>query len=167
MGNCVLMIVRAWGGWGGFVDMRRKFGQIHKEYSPQARKFYCHFTAVTVRLLPLVGLDCVADVRAQNTQATSEVLVNSECSQNADRHDECISLDGGLTLTLFVSFSPRDDHHGEPQEPEYGRLSLRPVLTILTSCSSPQPPSPSSPTSLSLYLSSCLLPPCRLTPTPC
>ncbi|KAI0711310.1 G-protein alpha subunit [Earliella scabrosa] len=38
--------------------MRRKFGQIHKEYSPQARKFYCHFTAVT------------------NTKTTSEVLVN-------------------------------------------------------------------------------------------
>ncbi|RDX54650.1 G-protein alpha subunit [Lentinus brumalis] len=38
--------------------MRRKFGQIHKEYSPQARKFYCHFTEVT------------------NTKATSEVLVN-------------------------------------------------------------------------------------------
>lgn len=32
------------------VDMRRKFGQIHKEYSPQARTFYCHFTAVTVRV---------------------------------------------------------------------------------------------------------------------
>ena len=33
---------------------------------------------------PLVKLDCVADVGAQNTQATSEVLVNSECSQNLD-----------------------------------------------------------------------------------
>ena len=64
--------------------MRRKFGQIHKEYSPQARKFYCHFTAVTVRFLPVVKLDCVADVGAQNTQATSEVLVNSESSQNLD-----------------------------------------------------------------------------------
>nr|WBU87317.1 G-alpha-domain-containing protein [Ganoderma boninense] len=38
--------------------MRRKFGQIHKEYSPQARKFYCHFTSVT------------------ETKSTSEVLVN-------------------------------------------------------------------------------------------
>lgn len=28
--------------------MRRKFGQIHKEYSPQARTFYCHYTSVTV-----------------------------------------------------------------------------------------------------------------------
>ncbi|KAJ2989855.1 hypothetical protein NUW54_g8654 [Trametes sanguinea] len=27
--------------------MRRKFGQIHREYSPQARTFYCHFTTVT------------------------------------------------------------------------------------------------------------------------
>ncbi|KAI0336827.1 G-alpha-domain-containing protein [Cubamyces sp. BRFM 1775] len=27
--------------------MRRKFGQIHREYSPQARTFYCHFTSVT------------------------------------------------------------------------------------------------------------------------
>lgn len=36
--------------WGcAQTDMRRKFGQIHKEYSPQARKFYCHFTSVTVR----------------------------------------------------------------------------------------------------------------------
>ncbi|TBU43440.1 G-protein alpha subunit [Dichomitus squalens] len=38
--------------------MRRKFGQIHKEYSPQARTFYCHFTSVT------------------DTRSTSEVLVN-------------------------------------------------------------------------------------------
>ncbi|OBZ77697.1 Guanine nucleotide-binding protein subunit alpha [Grifola frondosa] len=27
--------------------LRRKFGQIHKEFSPQARTFYCHFTSVT------------------------------------------------------------------------------------------------------------------------
>ncbi|CDO73698.1 hypothetical protein BN946_scf185015.g26 [Trametes cinnabarina] len=27
--------------------MRRKFGQIHREYSPHARTFYCHFTSVT------------------------------------------------------------------------------------------------------------------------
>ncbi|KAI0372073.1 G-alpha-domain-containing protein [Pilatotrama ljubarskyi] len=38
--------------------MRRKFGQIHREYSPQARAFYCHFTSVT------------------DTKSTSEVLVN-------------------------------------------------------------------------------------------
>ncbi|KAI0674434.1 G-alpha-domain-containing protein [Trametes maxima] len=38
--------------------MRRKFGQIHREYSPQARTFYCHFTSVT------------------DTKSTSEVLVN-------------------------------------------------------------------------------------------
>lgn len=38
----------------GVADMRRKFGQIHKEYSPQARKFYCHFTAVTVSI-PAAG----------------------------------------------------------------------------------------------------------------
>ncbi|KAI0360554.1 G-alpha-domain-containing protein [Trametes cingulata] len=38
--------------------MRRKFGQIHREYSPQARVFYCHFTSVT------------------DTKSTSEVLVN-------------------------------------------------------------------------------------------
>ena len=40
----------------GLLDMRRKFGQIHKEYSPQARKFYCHFTAITVRLSDRWGL---------------------------------------------------------------------------------------------------------------
>ncbi|KAL1941765.1 hypothetical protein VTO73DRAFT_6765 [Trametes versicolor] len=38
--------------------MRRKFGQIHREYSPQARTFYCHFTSVT------------------DTKSTSTVLVN-------------------------------------------------------------------------------------------
>ncbi|KIP09895.1 hypothetical protein PHLGIDRAFT_28734 [Phlebiopsis gigantea 11061_1 CR5-6] len=27
--------------------LRRKFQQIHKEYSPETRPFYCHFTAVT------------------------------------------------------------------------------------------------------------------------
>ncbi|KAI0827068.1 G-alpha-domain-containing protein [Trametes gibbosa] len=38
--------------------MRRKFGQIHREYSPRARTFYCHFTSVT------------------DTKQTSQVLVN-------------------------------------------------------------------------------------------
>ncbi|KAH9852509.1 G-alpha-domain-containing protein [Lenzites betulinus] len=38
--------------------MRRKFGQIHREYSPRARTFYCHFTSVT------------------DTKSTSAVLVN-------------------------------------------------------------------------------------------
>lgn len=35
-----------------YADMRRKFGQIHKEYSPQARKYYCHFTSVIVSVSP-------------------------------------------------------------------------------------------------------------------
>ncbi|KAI0635292.1 G-alpha-domain-containing protein [Trametes polyzona] len=38
--------------------MRRKFGQIHREFSPQARTFYCHFTSVT------------------DTKSTSQVLIN-------------------------------------------------------------------------------------------
>ncbi|KAH9941235.1 G-alpha-domain-containing protein [Epithele typhae] len=38
--------------------MRRKFGQIHKEYSPQARSFYSHFTSVT------------------NTETTKDLLLN-------------------------------------------------------------------------------------------
>ena len=63
--------------WMHRADMRRKFGQIHKEYSPQARKFYCHFTAVTVGR-PFVGHFVVCLTSAQNTKATSEVLVNSE-----------------------------------------------------------------------------------------
>ena len=29
-------------------DLKRKFHQIHKENSPEARPFYCHFTTVTV-----------------------------------------------------------------------------------------------------------------------
>ena len=66
---------------GSYTDMRRKFGQIHKEYSPQARTFYCHFTSVTVRRAP-----CYFSCRlvpeaggrlSQDTKSTSEVLVNS------------------------------------------------------------------------------------------
>ncbi len=59
--------------------MRRKFGQIHKEYSPQARKFYCHFTEVTVSCSAAGTLTMTLRLTSlQNTKATSEVLVNSE-----------------------------------------------------------------------------------------
>ncbi|KAL7284102.1 hypothetical protein ACG7TL_001382 [Trametes sanguinea] len=52
--------------------MRRKFGQIHREYSPQARTFYCHFTSVTdTKSTSTVLLDIQESIIYQNFKSVS------------------------------------------------------------------------------------------------
>ncbi|KAJ3006122.1 hypothetical protein NUW54_g4051 [Trametes sanguinea] len=76
--------------------MRRKFGQIHREYSPQARTFYCHFTTVT------------------DTKSTSAVLIDSKPA----------SVPPPSCTTITLSDSPRIHHVPQLQERQLDRLSM-------------------------------------------